>query len=55
VLHVVVIRWGAHGARGFYRAFDVTPPRVVTRIVTERGSYEPTSVSDHYREVLWPA
>jgi methylthioribose-1-phosphate isomerase len=55
VLHVLGIRSAAQGARGFYPAFDVTPPRLVTRIVTERGSYEPTSVSDHYREVLWPA
>lgn len=36
--------------RGYYPAFDVTPPRLVTRIVTERGVYPPERVRDHHTE-----
>ncbi|MCS5732211.1 translation initiation factor eIF-2B alpha/beta/delta subunit family protein [Herbiconiux daphne] len=32
----------------WYPAFDVTPPRFVTRIVTDRGSFEPQRVADYY-------
>jgi methylthioribose-1-phosphate isomerase len=50
VLHVLGVRSAAEGARGYYPAFDVTPPRLVTRIVTERGGYEPSRVSEHFDE-----
>jgi methylthioribose-1-phosphate isomerase len=48
VLHTLGVRTAAHGTRGFYPAFDTTPPRLVTRIVTERGIFEPERVADHY-------
>ena len=34
--------------RGHYPAFDVTPPRFVTRIVTDRGAFEPSSVAEYW-------
>ncbi len=34
--------------RGYYPAFDVTPPRLVTSIVTERGVFAPHRVSEHH-------
>jgi methylthioribose-1-phosphate isomerase len=34
--------------RGHYPAFDVTPPRFVTRIVTDRGSFEPARVAEYW-------
>jgi methylthioribose-1-phosphate isomerase len=34
--------------RGHYPAFDVTPPRFTTLIVTDRGAFEPASVGDYY-------
>jgi methylthioribose-1-phosphate isomerase len=34
--------------RGHYPAFDVTPPRWVTRIVTDRGPFEPGRVAEYY-------
>jgi len=35
-------------ARGYYPAFDVTPPRYVTRIVTDRGAYAAEGVSRYF-------
>jgi methylthioribose-1-phosphate isomerase len=32
----------------WYPAFDVTPPRLVTRIATSRGTFEPGRVGDHF-------
>jgi methylthioribose-1-phosphate isomerase len=34
--------------RGWYPAFDVTPPQYVTRIVTSNGVYAPDRVRDHH-------
>ncbi|MEU6721042.1 s-methyl-5-thioribose-1-phosphate isomerase [Nonomuraea sp. NPDC046802] len=48
VLHTLGRRTAAAGVRGHYPAFDVTPPHLVTRIVTERGVYQP----DHVKESL---
>jgi len=36
--------------RGHYPAFDVTPPRFVTRIVTDRGAFEPGRVGDYWEK-----
>jgi len=57
ILHVLGMRSAAPGARGYYPAFDVTPPRLITRIVTERGAFEPAAVSGHFEqeEPAWPA
>ncbi|MFG6476026.1 hypothetical protein ACFXP7_06510 [Microbacterium sp. P06] len=32
----------------WYPAFDVTPPHLVTRIATSRGTFEPARVADHF-------
>ncbi|WP_248958603.1 hypothetical protein [Sphaerisporangium perillae] len=50
VLHVLGTRSAAEGTRGYYPAFDATPPHLVTRIITERGAFEPARVSDHFEE-----
>jgi len=34
---------------GHYPAFDVTPPRFTTLIVTDRGAFEPASVAAYYQ------
>lgn len=34
--------------RGYYPAFDVTPPQYVTRIVTDRGPFEAGKVSGYF-------
>jgi methylthioribose-1-phosphate isomerase len=48
VLHVLGQRSAAEGTAGYYPAFDVTPPGLVTRIVTARGVFEPASVAAHF-------
>jgi methylthioribose-1-phosphate isomerase len=42
---------GAHPSiRGHYPAFDITPPRFVTSVVTDRGVFDPRQLADYYRE-----
>lgn len=33
---------------GYYPAFDVTPPRFITRIVTDRGAFEAARVAEYF-------
>jgi methylthioribose-1-phosphate isomerase len=43
---------GANPAiRGLYPAFDVTPPRFVTTVVTDRGPFSPFRLETYYEEV----
>lgn len=39
------------GIRGLYPAFDITPPRFVTTVVTDRGPYDPIELARYYEEV----
>jgi methylthioribose-1-phosphate isomerase len=40
----------------WYPAFDVTPPRFVTRIVTDRGDFAPAEIADYFaRQAPGPA
>ncbi|WP_181871487.1 hypothetical protein [Sphaerisporangium album] len=41
-------RGAAEGTRGHSPTLDATPPHLVTRIVTERGAFEPFRVSEHF-------
>jgi methylthioribose-1-phosphate isomerase len=50
VLHTLGIRTASEKVRGLYPAFDVTPPRFVTTIVTDRGPFEPHRIAEYYRE-----
>lgn len=36
------------GVKGLYPAFDITPPELVTGIVTDRGTFTPASLSTYY-------
>ncbi|SDM24615.1 translation initiation factor eIF-2B alpha/beta/delta subunit family protein [Allokutzneria albata] len=38
------------GVRGLYPAFDITPPRLVTTVVTDRGAFAPADVHEYYAE-----
>jgi methylthioribose-1-phosphate isomerase len=48
VLHVGGLRTAAALTRGWYPAFDVTPPSLITRIVTSRGAFAPQHVGRHF-------
>jgi methylthioribose-1-phosphate isomerase len=48
VLHCLGLRTAAPRASGYYPAFDVTPPDLVTGIVTERGVFEAGRLTEHF-------
>jgi len=48
VLHTLGRRTATDRARGLYPAFDITPPRFVTKVVTDRGAYAPGGLADYY-------
>jgi methylthioribose-1-phosphate isomerase len=50
VLHTLGMRTASEKVRGHYPAFDVTPPRFVATIVTDRGPFEPHRIAEYYRE-----
>lgn len=50
VLHTLGMRTASEKVRGLYPAFDVTPPRFVATIVTDRGPFEPHRIAEYYRE-----
>lgn len=41
-------RTTAEGVVGRYPAFDATPPQLVTKIVTDRGAFDPADVGRYY-------
>lgn len=49
-LHCRGVRTAAPGVSGLYPAFDVTPPDLVTGIVTGRGIYTPDRIEDFFED-----
>jgi methylthioribose-1-phosphate isomerase len=47
-------RVAAEGAEGFYPAFDVTPPELITAIVTDRGIWAPAEIAQYHAELHEP-
>ncbi|HYF91164.1 MAG TPA: s-methyl-5-thioribose-1-phosphate isomerase [Symbiobacteriaceae bacterium] len=43
------VRTAAEGIRGYYPAFDITPPQFVSVIATERGLFSPWHISQYFR------
>ncbi|WP_409497354.1 methylthioribose-1-phosphate isomerase [Amycolatopsis sp. cmx-11-12] len=50
VLSALGHRVASERVRGHYPAFDVTPPRFVTTVVTDRGAFEPGRLREYYAE-----
>ncbi|GAA4526934.1 s-methyl-5-thioribose-1-phosphate isomerase [Amycolatopsis samaneae] len=50
VLSVLGHRVASDRVRGRYPAFDVTPPRFVTTVVTDRGAFAPGRLGEYYAE-----
>ncbi|RKT52877.1 s-methyl-5-thioribose-1-phosphate isomerase [Saccharothrix australiensis] len=48
VLHALGRRTADDRVKGWYPAFDVTPPRFVSSVVTDRGAYAPDRLSEYY-------
>ena len=50
VLHCLGRRTASHRVSGIYPAFDITPPRYVRTVVTDRGRFSPQDLSSYYGE-----
>ena len=48
VLQAMGQRTAADGVKGYYPAFDVTPPELVTGVVTDRGIYVPGDLGRYF-------
>lgn len=49
VLHTLGRPSASARVRGLYPAFDVTPPALVTSVMTDRGRYAPEDVAEYHR------
>lgn len=43
------VRTAVEGIKGYYPAFDITPPTFVSVIATERGLFSPWNIKDYFR------
>lgn len=49
VLQAMGVRTAAPGVKGYYPSFDITPPELITGIVTDLGVYRPDSLKDYLK------
>jgi len=42
------VRTAVHDIKGYYPAFDVTPPHLVSAICTDRGVFAPHAIRDYF-------
>ena len=47
-LEAMGVRTAVDGVRGYYPAFDMTPPELITGIVTEKGIFRPEEVGRYF-------
>ena len=47
-LHCLGMRTASYKAHGWYPAFDATPPKLVSAIVTDRGRFSPYDLQSHF-------
>lgn len=50
VLEAMGVRLTREGVKGWYPAFDITPPDLVSAIVTDKGAYKASEVHKYYEE-----
>ena len=48
VLHAMGVRTAMEGVKGYYPAFDITPPKLVGAVVTSRGVYSPYDLKSYF-------
>jgi methylthioribose-1-phosphate isomerase len=46
-LQAMGVRTAAEGVKGYYPAFDITPPELVTGVVTDRGIFSPYELAKY--------
>ena len=47
-VHAMGIRTTKEGVPGYYPAFDVTPPHLVSAVVTPKGVFSPRELKSHF-------
>ena len=47
-LQAMGVRTAAEGVKGYYPAFDITPPHLISGIVTDRGVYSPFDLHRYF-------
>ncbi len=49
VLYAMGVRTAQEGIKGYYPAFDITPPHLVTAVIADTGVYVPTALLGYYK------
>lgn len=49
-LYAMGVRTAADGVKGYYPAFDITPPELVSGVVTDTGIYAPYDLKRYYKD-----
>ena len=44
------VKTAADGVKGYYPAFDITPPELVSGVVTDTGIYTPYDLERYYTD-----
>ena len=48
-LQAMGVRTAADGVKGYYPAFDITPPHLVSGVVTDQGIFSPYDLDRYFR------
>jgi len=49
VLYAMGVRTTMEGVKGYYPAFDITPPNLVSAVITEKGIFSPRDLVRHFK------
>jgi len=49
-MYALDVKTTMDGVKGYYPAFDFTPPELVTGIITDKGCYTPNKVKEYYND-----
>lgn len=50
VLHSLDVKHTMEGVKGYYPAFDITPPHLCSGVVTDRGIYSPFDLNSYFKD-----
>ena len=50
VLEAMGVRTAMEGVKGYYPAFDITPPNLVSGVVTDKGIYSPYDLDRYFKK-----
>ncbi len=48
VVHAMGTRTAMEGVQGYYPAFDITPPKLVSAVITQKGPFSPFDLVRHF-------